>query len=227
MGFPVPWPHGYVPTATTVEGTALAYDTAYLAQGRDRLLHQFHDRPRLEALLGVYLGKLQELELVLWQLLVERTITTALGDSLTVLARKIGLARAGWSDAELRRLVRAEILVLRSSGAAEDLLGIIRAFLGVAAGTQSAELVFSYPAEISVVLLEALTGREAFALARLLHRAKSGGVRLVTEYMTQPIAETFQFASAASVEESDDATGFGWSSDATLGGKFASATEGT
>lgn len=226
MGFPLPWPHGYVPSSTSVDGTALAYDTAYLEQGRDRLLHEFKDCPRLAALLGIYLGKLQEIELALWQLLVERTVDTALGVALTHLARKVGVDRSGWADSELRRLVRAEIRVLKSSGNAEDLLAVIRTFLAGATGEQLVELEFSYPAELAVVLLEELTGREAFALARLLHRAKSGGVRLVTEYVVQPIDETFRFSTDPDGEEIDDATGFGWDGDADLGGQFASATEG-
>lgn len=226
MGFPLPWPHGYVPTSTSVEGTALEYDTAHLEQGRDRLLHQFKGKPRLEALLGIYLGKLQEVELVLWQLLVERTVSTALGVSLTTLARKVGVERGGWQDSELRRLIRAEIRVLKSSGNAEDLLGIVRTFLGREVGEQLAVLDFSYPAELAVILLEELTGREALALARLLYRAKSGGVRIVTEYITQPIDETFQFSNDPDGEEDDVATGYGWDVDPDIGGQHASASEG-
>jgi hypothetical protein len=71
-----------------------------------------------------------------------------------------------------------------------------------------------------------LAGEECFELARLITRAKPAGHRVTTEYLVQPVAETLAFSSELSTwEPGNDATGLGWSGDATLGGSLAGVTE--
>lgn len=222
MGFPLPWPHGYTPSSTTVEGTALEYDPRVLERGRARLLQQFKGKPRMEALLGVCLGPFQEIEIAAWQLLVERTIDTATWDALRVLARKVGLrGYDSRQDAALRRLARAWILVLRSSGTSEDLIRVARAFTG----STAIELRPYHPASIVVRVLELLDGAEAWLLGWLLRRAATGGVRLTFEFITQDLDETFRFSSSLTDDEASDGSGFG-DDDETIGGLWAGATDG-
>jgi len=221
--FPAPLPatFGYLPSASSVPGTSLELDTSIAETDRGRLLSQFHGRPRIEALATILAGRLQRIEVALWQLLVERRIDTALGLELDVIGRRLGVARDGRRDDAYRRRLRAEILVLRSSGSPEDLIAIVRAF----AGDDSVELDELYPAELAAVLGMELGDVEALDLASLLARAKAAGVRLVTEYLTQPATATWTLASGVDLTESDDALGLGWSGDTDLGGQLAGATE--
>lgn len=222
MGFPVPWPHGYLPSSTSVEGTALEYDALVLERGRSRLLHQFKGKPRLEALLGVCLGPLQEVEIAAWQLLVERTIDTAIGHALRILAHQVGLrGYDSRADAPLRRLVRAWILVQRSSGTSEDLIAVVRAF----AASTAIELRPYYPAAIVVRLRDLIDGLEGWLLGWLLRLAAAAGVRLTFEFVTQDIDATFRFATSLTDDEASEAVGFA-DDDETMGGAFAAGTDG-
>lgn len=219
MGFSSPWSHGYSPSFAEVEGTELAYETGVLERGRSRLIHQFRGKPRIEALLGVVLGPLQEVHVAAWQLLAERTADTALDDALRVLARTVGVrGYDSREDAALRRLVRAWILALRSSGTGDELLRVTVAFTG----NDDVALEPEYPAGVVIYFSELLTDAEAALLAFVLRKAAAAGVRLTLIYVPQSPAETFTFSSSSSVSTSDD-LGFGDSSDATIGGGFAGA----
>jgi hypothetical protein len=229
MGFPLPWPHGYVPTVTTVAGTTLAYDTAYLEQGRDRLLHQFKGRPRLEAVQGVMLGQLQHIEVALWQLWAERRLSVATFETLRAVARRLGVR--GYDtmpDSLLRRLCLAWIRVLRSDGNPEDLIAIVRLFTG----SSSFALDPMFPASVIVRLGMGLTGEEAWLLGRLLRKAASAGVRIITEFpATQTPSETatpsrmFRFSTDPDADELNDDVGFADDGN-TVGGFLAGATTG-
>lgn len=226
MGFPLPWPHGYTPTVTTVAGTTLAYDTAYLEQGRSRLLQQFRGRPRLEAVQGVFLGQLQHLEVAFWQLWAERRLSVATFETLRVVARRLGVnGYDTMPDSLLRRMCLAWIRVLRSDGNPEDLIAVARLF------TRSSELSIApyYPAAVIVRLRAELTHEEAWLLGRLLRKAASAGVRIITEFIVQPYAETFRLSTDEDADELSDDVGLGdgiTESDATIGGLLAGATTG-
>lgn len=222
MGFALPWSHGYTPTVTVMAGTTLAYDTAYLEQGRGRLLHQFKGRPRLEAVQGVMLGQLQHVEVALWQLWAERRLSVATFETLRAVARRLGVR--GYDtmpDSLLRRLCLAWIRVLRSDGNPEDLVTIIRLFTG------SSLVVIDpvFPASVIVRLGMELTHEEAWLLGRLLRKAAAGGVRIVTEFITQPAAETFRFSTSLTADELSDDVGFADDGN-TVGGLLAGATTG-
>lgn len=216
MGFPLPWPHGYSPSASSVEGTELVYDTTIEETDVGRLLFQFRGKPRIEALISeLCAGRLGRLELALWQCLVERRIDTAIGASLEVLGRTLGVDRAGRADPRLRRRVRAEILVLRSSGSADELTRIAWVYLGTETGVALEEIP---PAAARVDLEAAIDGADALELAMLYRRAKGAGVRLTLEWSEVAPASTFGFSLAGDFPEESAGKGFGSTTDATLGG---------
>lgn len=216
---------GYDPSMSTVAGTSLALDLTHVERAKSRLLTQFKDKPRLEAVVEALVRQVQHLEVASWQLLVEQLLSTAAGTVLDSIGGLVGVTRpAGWNDDEMRARVRVEILVLRSRGTAGDLVGIVRGY----ENDENAPLELDprLPCEMAVVLGFESTGLRAFDLARLLRRAKPAGHRLTVEYLTQSTASTLAFSSTLSGWEPDeDATGFGWSGDAALGGQLAGVTE--
>lgn len=241
MGFSLPWEHGYVPSVTTMDGTPLALDVDYLEQGRERLLHQFQGRPRLEAVQGVLLGQLQHVEIALWQLWAERRLPVATFDALRVLARKLGLrGYDAMIDSLLRRLALSWIRAGRSSGTPEDFLSVARLFVGAdAAGGRVADYRNYYPGAVRIALRVLMTtpdappgtlaqGAEGHLLARVLRRAGTAGVRVDTEYLVEDLDHTFTLSEElASEDDVSDELGLGAGDvDEDLGGALAGVTTG-
>lgn len=222
---PHSFPHsfGYDPSMSSVAGTPLALDLTHVERAQGRLLTQFKGKPRIEGVVRALVRQVLHLEVAAWQLLVERMLTTAAGSVLDRLGELVGVSRTpGADDDRHRRRIGVEISVLRSRGTAGDLVGIARLF----SGETAIEVDQRLPCEAAMVLGFEQPGEEAFELARLITRAKPAGHRVVTEYLVQPPAETLSFSSALSTwEPNNDATGFGWSADATLGGNLAGVTE--
>jgi hypothetical protein len=219
MGFSLPWAHGYTPSFTEVEGTELEYEAGVLERGRGRLLHQFRGKPRLESLLGAILAPLQETHVATWQLLAERTIDSARFEQLRVLARTVGIrGYDSREDPALRRLIRAWILALRSSGTSDELIRITVAFTG----SEEMALEPEYPAGLVIYFTEILTTAEAGLLGLVLRKAAAAGVRLTLIYVPQLLENTFTFSSSNSVSISTD-RGFGDAVVGDIGGGFAGA----
>ena len=70
---------------------ALTYQVDHCADGLERLLQQFKDRPRIAALLCAFVRQVQELEDAAWQLLTERHVDAAIGVQLDALGRIVGM----------------------------------------------------------------------------------------------------------------------------------------
>lgn len=219
------FPHsfGYDPSMSSVAGTTLALDLSHVARAQERLLTQFRGKPRIEGVVNALVRQVQHLEVASWQLIVERLLSTAAGAVLDSIGELVGVRRSvGANDERHRRRIGVEIRVLRSRGTPGDILGVVALY----SGETAMELDQRLPCEAAVVLGFELTGEEAFDLARLVTRSKPAGHRVTTEYLVQPAAATLAFASALGTwEPNNDATGFGWSGDSTLGGSLAGVTE--
>ena len=220
MGFSLPWQHGYTPSAATVAGTDLAYNDRIGDEDVARLLFQFRNKPRIVALIRLICGgRLQRIEIVFWQMLVERRLGTAIGRQLDVLGRVVGVDRQGRGDPAYRRRIRTEILVLRSSGSPDQLIRIALAFLGDDATVVSYE---ETPPAAARFDLEEIDPFDALELARLLFRAKPSGVRLQATWSEGPADERFTLCAVADLPIADDAgRGLGFTGDATIGGRLA------
>ena len=102
----------------------------FTAEGLQRLLLQFHEKPRIEALLASYSDEVQELELAMWDLTQAWNIDTAIGVFLDDLGDLAGISRNGLADSDYRLRIQAKWLANLSQGRTQDLLGIIQLFLG-------------------------------------------------------------------------------------------------
>lgn len=224
MGFMTPWGHGYMASTSSVDGTELVYDTGHCSRARDRLLSQFHGRPRLEAFVSACVAPFQEIELAAWQLVAERTIETALHHALRVLAHLVGIRGYDAAlDSLLRRFVRACILARRSGGSPDELLDVA----GVFSGSASLELRNYYPGCVVVRLLEPLDadGHEAAILGLLIRRAALAGVRIVAEVPIDEVDLTFTLSSDVDADQLSDDLGLA-DDDETIGGSLMFATSG-
>src|SRR5690606_14882785 len=110
--------------------------------------------------------------------------------------------RAGYEDDDYRRLIRAEISVLKSHGRYRD-LGLV-AQLVIDDANAIIEVDPQYPASLVIRATGVTLSDELSTLlvTRLL-RAVAAGVRLLLEYQTQADADTFAF------DGSNDGAGFG------------------
>lgn len=207
------------PDPDTSDGVKKVDDVC--AHGLARLIEQYKKKPRIEAILCALLDEVQEIEDAEWDLYTRRSIASAEGAQLDVLGAIVGRPRAGLDDEDYRAWIAAQIAANRSAGTAPELLHILRLIYG---DTQDVELQEWWPAELTVTLHEMIEHTPAVILA-ILRQAKSGGVRLILEYTHAARGETFEFASAVTPAEYDDALGYGSTVDATLGGSYAAAVE--
>src|SRR3954471_10797238 len=172
----------------------LTHDPDHVTRGVERLIDRYR-KPRTSALLASWLDEVQQAEDALWQLLVERALTTAEGDQLDVLGRIVGEPRRGRDDDTYRIWISARNLVSRSSGKATELLTIARKLV---AASDVIVLEEYYPAAFVIRLEGTFTLDEGYQIAFMLRQAKAAGVLF---QMTWPLAaegETFRFAPADS-----------------------------
>lgn len=152
---------------------------APIAAGRDASV--------IVGVLGAWLGQVQEIEDALWSVL-SLTLGNATGDQLAQFGALLGAANPGLADAVYRRLLRGAAAAIGSSGAADELLGVLAA---VADTGDAFALTEFFPGAVKVEPEEAIAV-PASALHAVLRRAVAGGVRLLT--VDVPEGATFAFS---------------------------------
>lgn len=186
-------------------------------QAVDLFIEQFTDKPRLDALMLSYLGPVQELEGVLWDILASRVLDDATGEQLIVLGRIVGQSPIGTTANEYRLYIRTRILINKSRGRPDDVIAVaLLAFNGVAL-----EYTEDYPASFRVEALAPMTGLDPVTVASLLRLAKAAGTGMHLHY---PIDAGDVFTLATGDVEQFDST-HGLSDDTeTTGGRLLAAT---
>lgn len=210
------------PAIRELEGTPITWTESIADRATSRLLSQFREKPRLVGFIRAVIGAgVQDFHDAAYQALTERWIDTAIGAQLDRIGFVVDLPRSGWPDETYRQLLRAQILVLRSSGRWGD----FRAVLRVLGGTMPLiRMRGSGTAAATVITGDAwdetnIVGRLVFSL---INRAKPAGVRLILEYPTAAPSDSFTTSTSAVPERSDE-QGLGDFDNKTLGGSFASA----
>lgn len=100
--------------------------TTHVAEAKALLISQFRGRPVIEGLLSSWVGPLQELENVLWDIIDKRILDDAVDAQLDTLGKLVGEKRAGRDNDRYRASIRVRIRVNRSKGRAEDILQVAR-----------------------------------------------------------------------------------------------------
>jgi hypothetical protein len=167
-----------------IEVDGLGVVVLHPIQGPSRLIERFQ-KPAYLAVLRAVCEELQEAENALWSVLLSRYIDNAEGVSLNYLGSRVGEPRASLNDPDYRVRIKARILINRSRGRAEDLLGIVRA-LGLHAVVRNTHRA-SMRLEVTTRPTNVSTRRQ---IASLLGEATSGGVRL---FVSMPTATSPRF----------------------------------
>jgi hypothetical protein len=220
IDFPAEFPldFGEFTAATeSLDGTSLAWIESHCENGRELLLEQFKNKPRLEAVLCALLGPVQELDDACWQLLTGRAIDNAVGLQLDGIGQIVNLARLGWTDDQYRRFLRAQPLVLRSTGTWASLFAILEA-LGLDISLVVVE--DSAIAEARIQVNQAIFDGLLADVFVTLQRAKPAGVRLLFEAGADAPATTFTYTGSTLITSAS----LGYSSTvAASGGAYAGA----
>lgn len=97
-----------------------------LEEALDRLPEAFKGKPNLAGLIESLLAPWADLRQVFTDLMTLRTIDTATGEQLKVIARIVGQKPIGGSELFFRSLARARIRANKSRGVTHDIARIIR-----------------------------------------------------------------------------------------------------
>lgn len=195
--------------------------TDHCLQGQDRFIEPFKSKPRLDALLCVYLDQVQELEAVLWDVLVDRYIDTAVGVQLDVLGSIVGQGRLGLGDDDYRTLIRARIKVNLSDGHPEQLIEIL-SLIQDPDEPGVIELYEYPPASFIITILGDIGSLDPALAFLLLNAARAAGVGFSFVFSTEPLGEQFTLDSDTT-QTLDVSLGLGDTLDLTDGGKLTSA----
>lgn len=189
--------------------SAITNITDHENRALDRLLEQQKAKPVLAAVVGALSTQVQALENMFQSLLSARAITTATGDQLDGLGALVGEPRNGRTDTEFRIAIRARIAINRSSGTANEILGVLTAATADPAEfTLDFKFVPEYPAGFAVRAIGILSAANAALLAGLAGEAKAAGVRGLLEYVPELESNFFRFDDAAEgFDDADDALG--------------------
>ncbi len=105
--------------------TAPIQITDHKQRGLGLILSQFKDSPRIQALVGILLDRVQEFENLTWSYYLEQLIDNAIGVHLERLGRRIGEKRGALTDdAEYRRVIKARALANASECAIQTIIDI-------------------------------------------------------------------------------------------------------
>lgn len=223
LSAPLPWRFGDwlpPPALRTVEGTPMAWTESIANRAEARLLDQFKRKPRIVAMLRALIGAgVQDVHDIAYRMLVSRWLDTALGAQLDRLGWVIGMPRSGWPDETYRKILGAQVLVLRSDGTVPALLAVLRALGATLSGVQHRDYGTA-AATIRTVDDWDVGNISSRTVADLLVRAKPAAVRLLVEHPGGELAESFTFATTSSPER-DELLGAGDTLDATVGGVLA------
>lgn len=187
-------------------------NTDYVAQAKARLLEQYKNSPKIASIIEALVIQLQETEGMFIDLRDNRTLNNATGETLDLIGSIVGVVRiVGEDDETYRGRVRQGIFKNRSQGTPEILIEVVTNF------TLSNSIIFFEGAIASFAFNisdQTLTQTEIDSLYAALREAKAAGVRI--EHITA-FNETNAFTFADGV-----GGGFGDTTNASIGGEFAS-----
>lgn len=222
LSAPLPWRFGDYrppPALRSIAGTPMVWTESVADRGVSRLI-DYQRKPRIVALLRALIGAgVQDLHDVAYRMLVSRWIDTALGAQLDRLGWIVSMPRAGWADETYRRILKAQILTLRSDGTEPHFLQILTALGATLAGIQFRD---DGPAAASIRTVDDFDAGSIGSrfVAMLLSRATAAGVRLLVEHPGGELAESFTFSTTSSPER-DELLGAGDTLDTAAGGVLA------
>lgn len=163
---------------------------SHSAEALDRLCELFKVKPNVRAYITALCTPAQAFEDVLYQVLTERALDTAIGVQLDALGTIVGQPRNGLSDVDFKRYMRARIKTNRSSGLTNELYHIARLIINDSAATLRYDP--SYPAAGIMRISDIPFDSDLAAiLIKFLRDAASAGVRIILEWSVIDPEDTF------------------------------------
>lgn len=141
---------------------------------------------------------MQDIEDALQQLLLERSIDTAVAAQLDVIGKIVQQVRSGDDDSTYRRRIRARIAVHRSTGTFEDLIKVVSLVVQEVGATYVVQQEGT--ATVRVLIDDAITTDAVATLAYEFLRGETGGaaaagVRIVVEWLPSTPSGIFRLDS--------------------------------
>lgn len=195
--------------------------TDYAARARARLLEQYKGRAKLAALVAAFAGRVQDLEVALFDLIDQTSIGTAVGVWLERLGAIVGEPKDGALEVLYRRYVRARVRANRSTGTYEDVIAVVTEWNGAVpfAGLELTELGrASFHVDLSDPDVD---NTHALRLVRLLSSTRAAGVGCQMLWQLDASTKVFTFATGSGLEADSDA-GFGDTGNPSTGGGLRS-----
>lgn len=199
----------------------LVEDTGIADGAVDRLLEQFCEKPRIEALIRLLAAEAQELEAAIWDLMLARCLPNASGKILDDLGLLVDEGRNALSDADYKLAIAQKVRILRSNGTSPDILGILFAELG---DTFDLEVTTDSGGRFHVRLNDAVTVVEAERALTLIQLSKAAGIGSEVQFFLAPEATVFRCSSLSGTLQTSATQGFADSAQ-TTGGRLAGVIE--
>lgn len=209
------------PTTGGADGT-LALIEDHCADAVARLLAQYADATKLQAVLCSYLDRIQELEQATLDVYNDvLSLETAAGSQLDLLGELIGESRDGRTDDAYRLALRVRVLINISNGRTEELIAIARLFEDMDSDPTAYVRVQDMDyADMEIRLLNELVN-SAREVDKRLRQAKAAGVGMAGIYTYADVANTFTFIRAADYAEKNTTQGFSLADDSVQGGRLS------
>lgn len=184
--------------------------TNHVELAKDRLREQYKNSPNILALIEAWVGEIQELEQVLFDLAEKRTISQGEGIQLDKIGELLNKPRDGRSDADYRIVLLAKVAQNISRGTSEDIIGVFKIL------TSSAKVQFGNGdlGEIYLLADHSLTQDQVNFILREMMTVDSAGVRIGA-------IGSFDPDDSFSMDGTDLAKGYSSVYDTAKGGKFA------
>lgn len=155
---------------------ALDKKSNLVEEAQGNLIELFRESKSVNDLVGIFVKQAQDLENSAFEILEDTTVSNAVGVQLDVIGKIVGEPRNGRDDANYRIGIQTRILLNKSSGTIEDLLGLVATFLS----SPDVELQEIFPAAIYLnIVTELDVGSINLSnLITILQSAKAAGVLL-------------------------------------------------
>ena len=172
---------------------SLTEQEQHVASALARMPQKHKGKEKLEALIAALVTPMQDIETALFDLYVGRLLDTAEGIQLDVIGKIVGQARAGESDTDYRRILRARIAVLRSKGRIEDVIRVARLILN-----DSDVAIRPVQSQVRTLLVyledKVMTDSTTLEqLAEFLGNTVSAGIKLLLYYQEALDDDAFSF----------------------------------
>lgn len=131
---PFVFPLGGEPTVIVPEPPPSLDPVDHVVVAKERLPNQFRNDWN-EAFVEIFVKPFNEIELAYQELLLNRSVDSAVGAQLDILGKLVGQLRGGLGDTDYRRFIRARIFANKSNGTHEVLLRVVRLVLNNPAAT--------------------------------------------------------------------------------------------